>query len=166
MWVTDLGTRQSARCRVVASSSNREAMSFPWGTETRVKAIFSAAWCFLLENTISVSFWNTDTHNHAHTEEAEISVRSLKALIVQAVIYRYTERGFHTVAVIFNIQYKYYLSLLYVLSIFKSVEESCMQSLVTQAYLHYCKSLNFNCSPAKVLMKKKRYFIGHIYSVL
>ncbi|TNN57405.1 hypothetical protein EYF80_032374 [Liparis tanakae] len=33
--VADLGTRQSARCRVVASSSNREAMSFPWGTETR-----------------------------------------------------------------------------------------------------------------------------------
>lgn len=55
MRLTDLGTRQSARCRVVASSSNREEMSLPWGTDTRVKAIFSAAWCFLLENTVPVS---------------------------------------------------------------------------------------------------------------
>lgn len=73
VWVADLGTRQSARCRVVASSSNREAMSFPWGTETRVKAIFSAAWCFFLENTISASFW------HKNTEEIKyiVSVRAL-----------------------------------------------------------------------------------------
>lgn len=87
MWVTDLGTRQSARCRVVASSSNREAMSFPWGTETKVKAIFSAAWCFLLENTISVSFCSAHTYTmtHTYTKTLEISVSSLKAYMAQTV---------------------------------------------------------------------------------
>lgn len=41
-----LGTRQSALWRVVASSSKRDAMSFPCGTETKVYMIFSPAWRF------------------------------------------------------------------------------------------------------------------------
>ena len=53
----DLGTRQSALCSVVASSSNSEAMSLPCGTETSTKLILSAAWRFLLENSVSVSLW-------------------------------------------------------------------------------------------------------------
>lgn len=44
-----LGTRQSALWRVVASSSKREAMSFPCGTETKVYIIFSPAWRFFFE---------------------------------------------------------------------------------------------------------------------
>lgn len=41
-------------------------MSFPWGTETKVKAILSAAWFFFFEYTISVSFWSVHTHTHTH----------------------------------------------------------------------------------------------------
>lgn len=44
-----LGTRQSALWRVVASSSKRDAMSFPCGTETKVYMIFSPAWRFFFE---------------------------------------------------------------------------------------------------------------------
>lgn len=44
-----LGTRQSALWRVVASSSKRDAMSFPCGTETKVYMIFSPAWRFFFD---------------------------------------------------------------------------------------------------------------------